>query len=574
MVDGVLVNKMRVLRRGARLGEESLVVTVFGMGIAGRVYMENPRFPRHIRIEAYCPRRQKVYELRVDLPELEGLVGPELVQPGRKRALCRKLLELLWLDREAERLRVAASPLGEAQAGLARRARRLEARARRLAALEAISRGANAGELRGGEAGGEADAAARARPWLRQQGLIFATATRLAGYNVVVTVHAQPRRSSTFVVRAYDTETSRAFEILCSSRELAQLMHDRRDPELWDSARRKGHCERLVLEHITLEAVAQETMALAIKGRRGLPGPGLARAEPRRGRRAALTDGSRAQQEAASVKALLQLAAQAHPYALKQSSAFGRRKAAVLRQKMPRRDIGRGVLVFRAARTLTHARRCIVSCYLAKASLRFAIFVQEPAATHNLHFAFDEVAHLCKGGEAPRLLALLLDAPAKGRTAAQLCDLLLRERIVLADTYEAEPLIDRLIYCRGHRLRDFAGAHNQHQQGRQGQGAIEEQQEQEEDASAPRLARKTALSVVTVRQGLDWIRLTAFERATCAQASLDMPADVALEIELMTPLEREIHLSAIASSLAWDDGPGGLTRVLRRVEERADDDER
>jgi hypothetical protein len=60
-----------------------------------------------------------------------------------------------------------------------------------------------------------------------------------------------------------------------------------------------------VLKHLTLEAVAQATMALAIKGRRGLPGPGLARASPRRGRLAALAESSRAQRQAAGDMALL-----------------------------------------------------------------------------------------------------------------------------------------------------------------------------------------------------------------------------------------------------------------------------
>jgi len=45
-LDGVLINKLLILRQGRRFGQNGMIVSVYGMGIAGRVVVRQSRFPR------------------------------------------------------------------------------------------------------------------------------------------------------------------------------------------------------------------------------------------------------------------------------------------------------------------------------------------------------------------------------------------------------------------------------------------------------------------------------------------------------------------------------------------------
>jgi len=403
-LDGVLMNRLLILRRGVLFGKLPMVVSVYGMGIAGRVYLKTHKIPRHIRIEAYCPRKFKTYCLRVELSDLETLFNNRihLLEAGHKILLCETLLSMIWHEEKDDELKI-----GIVQDKCQRRQRRLEVAMQRQQMLDDITELANtvtdsAAEQKVPKAFG--------RPWLRLVGIIYSAGLHLTGYYVVLTMHVQPKRKSTFIVRAYDSLSSKFFELYVSGREMAKILADEKEVDLWDQEHRKENCRNLV-QYLELKLVARGEMALFLGSRHGIPAPQIFKHH---------------------------------------AVIVSEQNLKVPHLKKPRRDIGQGRLLFRRHLKIAY-NDCLVTCYVEdEDAIKLMIYRCSTSTTHCLKFSHSLIRIFSK--QNPSLLEDFLAGSDK-KTAVDLVQFLLCHRV----TITANQLkLNHEIYRRGHKLRNLA----------------------------------------------------------------------------------------------------------------------
>ena len=76
--DGVLLNKTLLLLREAHtIGGTNIILSIYGMGIAGRVYFETINAPRFLLFEAFLPSVLASCSLRVDTKDLKSILGDD-----------------------------------------------------------------------------------------------------------------------------------------------------------------------------------------------------------------------------------------------------------------------------------------------------------------------------------------------------------------------------------------------------------------------------------------------------------------------------------------------------------------
>ena len=91
----------QMLWRGAMtITQTRCIMTVFGLGIAGRAFAEGIHNPRYILIEAYDQEKCMVSKLLVSMQRLKELFYnfPELLQAGRKRRMVIELCKLCYFE--------------------------------------------------------------------------------------------------------------------------------------------------------------------------------------------------------------------------------------------------------------------------------------------------------------------------------------------------------------------------------------------------------------------------------------------------------------------------------------------
>ncbi|GBG29030.1 Hypothetical Protein FCC1311_052522 [Hondaea fermentalgiana] len=533
--DGVLLSKLLLLRQGAVLGTQAMVLSVYGMGIAGRIYIKPARFPRHVRIEAYCPRTRQTYSLRVNLSDLEELFAdrPHLLEVGHKKSLCRALLDMVYMDEEVMQLCIARKRQPERRQVLQSRRQRREARALEQTRLERISRGEDVdGLLAQARVGtGESTGARkgkRRKPWLRLQDLVLSTVIRLSGYRLVLTVHAPARRKNVLLIRAYDQETSRMFQLIVSLRELGRRLGDRASPDLWDEAHRRSNCEAMVpmLSLKSLNVTGTE-MALALQDRVGIarPGLGLGKHESRRNacapvplqrRFTALSSAAQDRSEVAPLPAGARV---------RQSTLLSRRRTTMtVDRATSRRDIGQGRLLCRRVQKISH-EACIVSFFAGRGDadlVSWIIYVVRTSETHKITLSRLELEALLK--HRPEIIAEQLTTDAlRGRVPRHvLCDIILTERISLGPGWIPE--LDRVVYRRGHRLRATDGIASAH-----------------------------VYCVVSVRRvDASMLAFDLFERASCESCEFRFPQEetaiILEDLRTLSELERTVQLGTLIAS--------------------------
>eukprot|EP00948_MAST-09A_sp_MAST-9A-sp1_P000631 g631.t1 len=103
-VDGHLLTKIIMHKEVCMISNTYCILTVYGMGIHGRVYGEgvnaSGHMPRFLTISAYDPRDCGNYEVRVEMDELKRLFSnnADLLIAGHKFELIRALIRMLKFD--------------------------------------------------------------------------------------------------------------------------------------------------------------------------------------------------------------------------------------------------------------------------------------------------------------------------------------------------------------------------------------------------------------------------------------------------------------------------------------------
>ena len=83
---GYLISKELLWRGVVLVSRSYCILSVYGMGIAGRVYAVGLHIPRYILLECYTRDNSAFHQIWVDMPMLEKLFDdrPEMLKPGMK----------------------------------------------------------------------------------------------------------------------------------------------------------------------------------------------------------------------------------------------------------------------------------------------------------------------------------------------------------------------------------------------------------------------------------------------------------------------------------------------------------
>lgn len=577
-VDGVLMNQLLILRQGAVLSGHAMVLSVYGMGIAGRVYIKPARFPRHLKIEAYCPRQMMTYTLRVDLEDLENLFKDSLymLDPGHKKELCEELLQMLYLDESIMALRLARKVPQESTLTQQRRKERKQARISQQERLLRISRGEDVDGLHATLRSTTADSTGhktRKRPWLRLQDQVLSTVVRLSNYKLVLTVHAPARRKNVLIIRAYDQESSKTFQLILSLRELGRRLGDKRDPDLWDTDQRKTNCEAMI-SMLSLRSlnVAGTEMALAIQDRVGLARPGLG-LKKNETRRHALTLPSAllktiqggGHDDRGDARRSTILPGLGGGGRMRKSTMVGSRRTTIaMDQATSRKDIGKGKLLCRCIHKISH-ETCIISFYSGRGDqdlVSWVIYVIKTSETHRLTLSRSELEALLK--THPEIVEEQLNANgyrAQPLSENVLCNIILRERIALGPGWI--PVLDRSIYRRGHRLKwSFPNA-NTNGISQQSVGIPTSPTVSKTEAVATQLVSYCVVTVYLL--DATTIEFEVFERASCQTCTYRSPQEVMeaimTDLKALNDLERTVQLGTIIASFKLSRTVNGLITI-------------
>lgn len=238
--------------QGVMIGRTYCVVSVYGVGLVGRLFdagvleregnSEGDGEQRCLRVEAYDPRTCRVFERRVTLRDLAWAFAsrPELLAPGRKRALLHELLALLYFDYpdgdeppvegvvDLEPPSCAVERIPTLQ--LASERRPSEAALRRFEREERLKREEEERLL---ELAAFLKLPRRARHRVAIQPLI------IHGRQFIVSIYHLPSQSRSFVVAAYHPPTSMTFHLTVSVQDAAVAAGQRSPPHTWSTDQRR-----------------------------------------------------------------------------------------------------------------------------------------------------------------------------------------------------------------------------------------------------------------------------------------------------------------------------------------------
>ncbi|TMW67469.1 hypothetical protein Poli38472_011089 [Pythium oligandrum] len=247
---------------GAMISESYCIVSIYGVGLYGRLYSEGLAVDRngtqrHLRVEAYEPSISRRYVLLVTLSDLERVfvARPELLVAGKKHEMLKKVVSLLYFEYHASEDLPQLCLSAEEQLNAAAQ-RRLEREARlrweeeqRLRALALLMRQPK-----------------------RARHRVVCDTVRCHGQRLVVSIYQYPTQVRNFVVQAYHPSTSRTFSLSISVVEAARLAHVRTQPHQWTTEDKvviaKGLLPLLELRGIKkrLKDEGSERMALGLRG--------------------------------------------------------------------------------------------------------------------------------------------------------------------------------------------------------------------------------------------------------------------------------------------------------------------
>ncbi|KAJ0407042.1 hypothetical protein P43SY_005315 [Pythium insidiosum] len=231
--------------QGAMVSRTYCIVSVFGVGLYGRLYGEGladrpAGQHRCLRVVAYDPERSHTFTLDVSLRDLEWLfqARPELLQAGKKPALLQKIIALLFFEYPeppAARVDPGEAPT-DADAATERLAPPLpklcispedklsQAAQRRLEREE---------RLRWEEQQRLLALAQLLKLPRRARHRVACEALRLSGRRFIVSVYHYPSQVRNFVVVAYAPHASRTFQLSIGVSEAAAMAQVFTLPHKW-----------------------------------------------------------------------------------------------------------------------------------------------------------------------------------------------------------------------------------------------------------------------------------------------------------------------------------------------------
>jgi len=82
------LRRVRLHRGGYHIQEDYFIISIYTVGINGRIYSAGSNAPRYIEIEAYDPKRSKRNDLKLEMPDLPNILGdlPRRVVKSEMRA--------------------------------------------------------------------------------------------------------------------------------------------------------------------------------------------------------------------------------------------------------------------------------------------------------------------------------------------------------------------------------------------------------------------------------------------------------------------------------------------------------
>ena len=315
--DGVLINKTLLLREARMLGSTNVIISIFGMGIAGRVYFETVSSPRFLLFDAFVPSLLAKCELRIDTHELRSILGEDegLLKPGLKLQLLSSLQRRLYVetnDQGETELKIRHGKLlSDVEA---RYNERMEAR-RLKREIEAYL----------------ASLPPPSPPPPRTQCMVFNSAAKINSYFVVVSIYNYPEQKMTYFVRVYEPTSSISYELPIGLLELLSVVgQEVDDVEEWDKAKWKSVFQKL-MRKIVIKTWSGKG-AIMVGRRIGLAGPAL-------GQRRKVRRGAAVGNVLEMAKTLGRLQESLFKMSLKRGH---HRRGAALHRKIPLRDIGSG----------------------------------------------------------------------------------------------------------------------------------------------------------------------------------------------------------------------------------------
>ncbi|CAM9243555.1 unnamed protein product, partial [Discosporangium mesarthrocarpum] len=98
--DQVMLGRLIAWRGALLVSFTYSVVTVYGLGMAGRVLVEGAQYPRGLLVEAYSVTNSYRYTLRITMEELEELFAnePDKLGSGKKADMVDEFVKMLYFD--------------------------------------------------------------------------------------------------------------------------------------------------------------------------------------------------------------------------------------------------------------------------------------------------------------------------------------------------------------------------------------------------------------------------------------------------------------------------------------------
>jgi len=502
-IDGVLMSKIIILKRGLIVNGFAVVAHVFGMGIAGKVFVKPQRAPRHLRVELYVPRLVQTFSCRLNLEDLESLFSfTSLLKIGRKKELCKEILSMLDLDVEKGTLKInpvlALNANSKEAIGAQLRQRReiqqnLQAISQELMKNDKLKR-------KGIEKKNKKKKTKIVRevveekkacnPRLRLASLVKRF---LDGeVSMIASVFDVLKQDNAWRVNLYHPESCQSFEMFVNLREVRKWIDDATSPQTWSIDKKSQNAQHLL--HFVSLGKSGSTMFVEIKGCQGFSGPALVlkkKSKQKKSRKAVILRRARTER--------------------------------TLMRATSRREIGNGKSLKRFLCAIS-SQQCIVSFYCRHNEFLWKIYNLRTCETHSLSLDPQDAQEVCK---------------SRGSTKGELSPTDLCEMVVnrLSFDWRGKTCFDREIYRHGHAIRIF-----------------------NEEA-------QSLFCIFRGIKELQNLKLEVFEISTCAKRFLCFDeaegAELLKEFASMSFLEREIYLSTFVATLRVKFAEDGTWEILR-----------
>lgn len=409
---GVLMNKTRILRRVRCIGAFPMIITLFGLGINGRVFIPGAHRPRFIFIQAYCPALTTTFTLQLDMPTLRESFSHHLLDPGRKKELCARIVQRLWLDQDLMQLKLGDEEMQSETDKLRNRLRQ-----QRMERLKRVreKHGKMLAEAQPGE-GGEAAA-------MRDRHVLHRTGMSSNHVHFILTISSVPRKNHHYRIEAYDPSSASVASMVVNAKAIAAIVQANDDPKRWKDERLR-EALRLLVPFVALEHDATTT-TVRIKHRKGLPS---ARFQP-------ILQQSPTKSQAQPAKLIKRLEALAAERETPSS------RASLFSRVTPLRLIGKGRLICSGCIEMAGGR-CIYMAFEEDGKMfHIELFDTVNATTSVCRCSLEDAKAYLKGREeTDDPDALVLD--------------LIRNRLRMRTDSSRKVTIDRRIYRNGARLLD------------------------------------------------------------------------------------------------------------------------